>query len=254
MTGQSALLTGPDAARLVQAAARITSIPELRLAIIGGVAVACRVGTLFRATTDVDAVSAELAYSTDSVASSADLLVVRDIATRVPRGAATDLSVDGTTVQIIDTEPIPPDVRDIEPALSRLFVQAHRFALDSAEPMPVVVHDPEVEARIPVAITVALIATKLHALADRHDDAKKASDAHDLTRLLGLVRSSGGPDRLAEAPGLAETIADVMDDVLVENAERAVRYMHVYGDHGLPQFDAEEVRLRASSFVRMIRS
>jgi hypothetical protein len=41
---------------MVRAAERAHSIPDLRLAIVGGLAVTCRLGHVHRATGDVDAV------------------------------------------------------------------------------------------------------------------------------------------------------------------------------------------------------
>jgi hypothetical protein len=67
------MLTGDRVAAMMRAAARICAVPDLRLAIVGGIAVTCRLGQTHRATGDVDAVGDEF----DAVASNARSLVER---------------------------------------------------------------------------------------------------------------------------------------------------------------------------------
>jgi hypothetical protein len=118
--------------------------------------------------------------------------------------------------------------------------------------MQVAVADKAVEASFNVAIPAALIATKLHALVDRHDVAKKASDARDLMRLLPVVANSDGIAPLLAAPLLAQTVAEVAHEHLVRNAERVMRYVQVYEEAAAREFDVDDIRIQAGAFLRLI--
>ena len=252
MTTPSVALAGAAVAQMVRAAERAQGVPQLRLAIIGGLAVACRLGHVHRATGDVDAVVDEVVgLAADS---GAQLLVTAGIAEADPGDRQHRVFIDGTKLEIIDTHELPADVSDIA-ALERLFVLGHRWALDSAEPMRVVVAASDVDAVLPIAMPAALVATKLHAFCDRQQDEKRASDAYDIYRLLetcdgdGLVADAmnSGP------PGLAEVVREVAGERLVGGAVRVVRYLKAYGDPAWPEITTDDLRRVVGSFTARLR-
>jgi hypothetical protein len=109
------VLAGEPVASMTLAAQRACAVPELPLAIIGGFAVTCRLGHVHRATGDVDAVADELA-TIGAEGSSAQALVERGIAQPDPGGRDHRVFVDGTKLEIIDTQALygdntvpPPD-------------------------------------------------------------------------------------------------------------------------------------------------
>jgi len=163
VTDASVVLVGDSVASMVLAAQRAQRAPGLRLAIVGGLAVTCRLGRVHRATGDVDVVADEVV---DIAADSgAQVLIDSGVALPDPTGPDHRVFIDGTKLEIIDTVALPSDASEIEPELSRLFVLAHRWALESAEPMRVIVADADVDAALQVAVPAALVATKLHGTA-----------------------------------------------------------------------------------------
>ena len=102
MSGETVfLLDGPEGqiGRLVEAAAVVAEHAGVPVALIGGLAVACRVATGQRPTGDVDVVSDT---QTDVVGSqtAADNLVGANLAERDPGTASIRLWVAGTKVEI----------------------------------------------------------------------------------------------------------------------------------------------------------
>jgi hypothetical protein len=228
------LLDGPEGqiARLVEAAAVVAEHAGVPVALIGGLAVACRVVTGQRPTGDVDLVSDT---QTDVVAggSAADNLVDADLAERDPGTASIRLWVAGTKVEIIETQEVPPEVAaDIEPERNQLFVLAHRRALESASPVTLSVVDSQVGATIAVAQPAALVAMKLHSIQTRTEDRKRASDAWDLHRLLDAHNSSGQITTALRAgpQGLAKLVAEALDRVFRIDVTRTRRWVVSYGD------------------------
>ncbi len=254
MTTQSVVLAGDAVAQMVRAAARANDVPGLRLAIIGGIAVTCRLGHVHRATGDVDAVVDDIVgLAADS---GAQLLVEAGIAEPDPGNRAHRVFIDGTKLEIIDTQALPPDVTEIAAPFPRLFVLGHRWALESSEPLRVVVAASDVDAILPVAMPAALVATKLHAYCDRQQDEKRASDAYDIYRLVEIRDRDGA---LAEAtndapPGLAEVVREVIVERFVDGAARVVRYLKAYGDPGWPPIDTDDLRRVIGSFSSQLRA
>ena len=185
---ETVALTGDAVAMMIRAAERAVSVVDLRLAIIGGMAVTCRLGGVHRATGDIDAVADEVVGV--AVESGAQVLVEAGVAEPDPTERHHRVFIDGTKLEIIDTQELPPDVTDL-PQLNQLFVLGHRWALESAEPLRVVVTGSDVDAVLPVATPPALLATKLHAFCDRQQEEKKASDAYDIYRLLETYDHDG---------------------------------------------------------------
>jgi hypothetical protein len=233
---------------MVRAADRANAVLGLRLAIIGGFAVTCRLGHVHRATGDVDAVVDEVVGIAAS--SGAQVLIDAGIAEPDPEGRPQRVFVDGAKLEIIDTQPLAADVTDID-ALPRLFVLGHRWALETAAPVHVIVSGTDVDAVLPMATPAALVATKLHAYCDRHDDDKRASDAYDIYRLLATRDAAG---ELADAtkdgpPGLPQVVRDVMHERLFEGAARAVRYVKSYGDPIWGEMTDEDLRRVVGAFT-----
>ena len=90
-----------------------------------------RTGSGTSATGDVDAVVDEVVGL--ATGSGAQLLVEAGIAEPDPGDRAHRVFIDGTKLEIIDTQALPADVSDIGAPLHRLFVLGHRWALESAE-------------------------------------------------------------------------------------------------------------------------
>ncbi len=137
------------------------------------------------------------------------------------------IEIDGVKVDVMETWPPPDNSGDLpDDDLDRLFVVGHRWALDGATPVAIDAVSPAgsvVESGTLIVATVpALVACKLHAIADRKGPSlsKRESDALDLVRLSGdLVRSDESVQALRSAPfDLATLVAQVerwfMDDAL----------------------------------------
>lgn len=179
-------------------------------ALIGGLAVMIRLGAAHRVTNDLDSV-----FDNPDEDTAANL-VSAGIAE--PAGDTDRVLVDGTKLDVIDTQPLPPAVDQIVPdPAGRLFVCAHRFAYETA--MPVVVGAGGA-ATIRVATPAALVACKAHALryarAQRRAT-KRPGDLFDLYRLAlehrdAVVTALGGaPWQLGAqvAAALGEDLADL---------------------------------------------
>jgi hypothetical protein len=246
------VLAGDAVEQMVRAAERAHSVAGLRLAIIGGLAVTCRLGHVHRTTGDVDAVVDEVVDL--AAGSGARLLLDAGIADPDPGDRQHRVFIDGTKLEIIDTQDLPADGSDLA-TLDRLFVLGHRWALDSAEPLRVVVAASEVDTVLPVATPAALVVTKLHAFCDRQQEEKRASDAYDIYRLLETRDREGA---VAEATnngpgGLVDVVREVMVERFDERAVRVVRYLKTYGDPGWPPIDADDVRRVVGSFAARLR-
>jgi len=124
---------------LVRAAALVVEHAGLPVARIGGLAVTCRLAVAHRITQDVDMVAETPVDLVAEPGSVADNLV-------------------STGVEIIETEQLnATEAADIEPERSRLFVLAHRWALETATAITISVTDAQVRATVPVATPAALV-------------------------------------------------------------------------------------------------
>ena len=177
------------------------------------------------------------------------------VATADPAGPEHRVFVDGTKLEIIDTHALPGGAADIEAPLPRLFVLGHRWALESAEQLRVLVAGSDVDVVLPVAAPAALIATKLHAFCDRQQDEKRASDAYDIYRLLQTRDGEGEVARALEGgpSGLAALVADVMHERFVEGAARVVRYLKVFGDPLWEEIRSEDLQDVVGAFTLHLR-
>ena len=239
------LLDGQDGrvSRLVRTAGLVRAHAGVPVALVGGLAVLFRVHNgQHRATQDVDMVSDETAEVVATSGIAADNLVRSSLARRDSTTASTRLFIkvepsdaidDETKVEIIETMSVTAvEAASIEPERSRLFVVAHRWALESATECTVAVVNTGVRETLPVATSAAIVAMKLHSIQDRTDDRKRASDAWDLYRLLDSHNRSGeisrafvaGPDLLA---GLAD---DALSRIFKSAATQTRRWVIGFGE------------------------
>lgn len=221
VTDSPVILVGDAVAGMVRAAARTCADPHLSLAVIGGFAVTCRLGRVHRATGDVDMVADELA-TVAAGGSSAHALVELGIAKADPGGRDHRVFVDGTKIEIIETQDLSDRVSDIDSVLDRLFLLAYRWAYLTAEATRVMVAGTDIDVTLPVATPAALVATKLHAFCDRPRDEKRASDAYDIFRLVEIHDRDGGIARAMNngIPGVAEVVRQLATDKLDERSDR----------------------------------
>lgn len=167
-------------------------------ALVGGIAVAARLGTMERATADIDAV-------VDAPDDPPSVQLLLDAGAAAPHPSPNSVVVDGIKVDLIDTYAVPNDAFQGAHGLDSLFAAAHRYAFDTATPLRLAVPDgPEVVAR--VATPSALVAMKLHAACSRKDlEMKVPGDLFDLYRLLDRFERQGSVSSdLAATPGLGD--------------------------------------------------
>ncbi len=239
MSGDVALIDTGDGAvsQLVRTATTLFATPRFRpAALVGGLAVTIRLATVHRATNDVDTVSEgegprdlALQYLGD-----------RDAA------QANRIEIDGVKVDVMETWPLPDDSGDLpDDDLDRLFVVGHRWALDSATPVQIGAVSTEggvIESgTLTVATVPALVACKLHAIADRKGPSlsKRESDALDLVRLIvDLVRDGDSVESLKSAPfDLSSLVAAEVERWFVTDALRTSRLANAAAPSDI-QFDS----------------
>lgn len=233
MSGSEAprvLLTGDAIAGLVRAIARMSSVDLGPYAIVGGVAVAARLGQAHRVTRDVDAV-----VDQDHVP--AAIAVLRGLPSAMvdPAGGSHRILLEGTKVEVLEVGLMPgaDDLGELSER-QRLFVSAHSWALETATPLTVATMGRDsVQATAPFATPSALVAMKLHAIQDRSGDgqAKRAGDAWDIHQLLSnhnrqrqiseALRAGPEPLRLA--------VHAAAQRVLVDGAARARAWLRTAG-------------------------
>jgi len=195
-----------------------------------------------RATADVDLVAGdpEVAVSGTSVA---DSLVASGVARRHPGDPPNRVEVAGARVEIIETAPVNPDeAADIEPDRARLFILAHRWALETATRCTITVRGTDATAVVPVTTPAAIVAMKLHSIQDRHDVAKRASDAWDLFRLLdsNLADPSFATTFRGAPPGLVPLIDAGIDRLFRQDLTQTRRWIVTYGDASWAVLATEE--------------
>lgn len=209
------------ATRLVGATARLAAAGLGPHALVGGLAVMCRLVKVHRVTTDIDTV-------TETTTPTAIELITSSIGSSDPTNRAR-VFIDGVRVDIIETEAFDDeDLEGIE-GVDRLFVVAHRWALETAEPAEIVVAGSEDVATIRVATPAALVAMKTSALAARRprEPRKHASDLYDLYSLtVEHDREGRLAEALSAAPyGLGAQVGAHLQQAVVDNAERAARWL-----------------------------
>ena len=235
MSGERIVLAGAadgNASRLVQATARLGEAHLGPHALIGGLAVMCRLAAVHRATQDVDTVA-------ETTAPTAVEVITSSIGSPDPSNAGRVI-VDGVKIDVIDTESFRYEDLDGVDAGDRLFVVSHRFALDTATETVIVAG--EVTASIRVATPAALVAMKSGALLGgrTREPRKRASDLYDLFR-LALEYDRGG--------GIAETLRGSC-----RGSVRELRGWVVAKLHGMMHRCRRRCRFVTSRTTRMRRS
>lgn len=220
MSGERIVLAGDVdgvAARLVQATARLTGLELGPHALIGGLAVMCRLAAVHRATQDVDTV-------TETTAPTAVEVIAASIGAP-DRSHPNRVLIDGVKVDVIDTEPFQHEDLDGIGLDDRLFVVSHRWALDTALATSIVAGTDT--ASIRVATPPALVAMKSGAVLGGRprEPRKRSSDIYDLYRLVTAYDRTGAiGDALHAAPfGLGELVGDALRASIIDEPERAVR-------------------------------
>lgn len=222
MSGERIVLAGDvdgAAARLVQALARLADVDLGPHALIGGLAVMCRLAAVHRVTRDVDTV-------TETTVPTAIEMIVSSIGELDPLNPNRVL-IEGVKLDVIDTESFSyEDLGDVDQQ-GQLFVVGHRWALDTATDTEVTVGMTAVSIR--VATAAALVAMKTCAVRGRRtrEPHKRASDLYDLYRLI-LEHDRAGRigDSLADAPfGLGKLVADSLRITVTNEPERAARLL-----------------------------
>lgn len=234
---------GRDTAALLRTALRVVAAGAGPVAVVGGLAVTCRLRHAHRATTDVDTVAE------DRTPAVVEVLGRLDGAERDPDNPDRVL-IDGVPVDVIATMPL--DDVDIDQGVEELFVFAHRFALESADHVSVVLEGPEpIEGVLPLASAAGLVATKLCGVQGyRRPPDKKATDAYDLYRLLDYLDADGemALELTAQGDPLRRCIRDAAGAVL-RNAAGVVRNLFAYGGAPLGRVTVDEFSFVIERFV-----
>lgn len=238
MSGDRVVLAGDAdgvAAHLVRATARLADAGLGPHALIGGLAVMCRLAAVHRATGDVDTV-------TDSTAPTAVEVIASSVGETDPSNPNRVL-VDGVKIDVIDTEAFRYDDLDGVDLDDRLFVVSHRWALDTATDTDIIAADST--ASIRVATPAALVAMKSGAVLGGRPRAphKRASDLYDLYRLAADYDRSGGvATALRDAPfGLGDLVAEALRTRVIDQPERAVRWL-IEGGAEMSTVTADDLR------------
>jgi len=247
-SGSDVVLQGPVMAGLIRAVAAINESGLEGFVIVGGVAVAARLGQAHRATTDVDTVIDEVAHP-DAI----ETLLALPNAQPDPTGSHR-VRIGGTKVEIIGVGPADDTALDGLTELQTLFVSAHTWALSTATPVTLVSGaEPAVQATGPFATPAALFAMKLHAIQDRRPTSrpeKRSSDALDLYRLLLQLDADGSLRAdLTSAPSLLRSaVCAATQRVLIDDAARSRGWLSASDDEAGP-VTADELRYLARPVV-----
>jgi hypothetical protein len=192
---------GSTVARFVALVDGLADDLKRELVLIGGLTVACRLGFEHRVTNDVDGL-----YFNRSDDSIEAVLVAHDVNTDGHRVVFDD----GTKLDVIEVADLDPSQLPDDES-SRLFIEAHRWAYDSATTETIRAVDPQTNTvhssvTIRMAQPAALIPMKLRAAEarPRANEKKKASDALDAFTLL---------DRLDRASELATVVGEAPWDI-----------------------------------------
>lgn len=237
-------------AALLDAAVEVQQA-EPSSALVGGVAVICRLANAHRATLDADTVVAERQPSV------LEVLRARPH-TRTPEDLGSQgVLIRGALVEVIEVATVrATEVAEIDDPRDRLFVAAHRWALDTAEPTDIDTVPSSGQRRLAVATPAGLAATKTHALVGRRGgrEEKLGSDLLDLVLLFERFDSDGAlTAALGDAPyGLgtlvAEQLAGLMDDP--QRRTRAIRLVGQATGSNVPSSRLAEAFARLLGVIR----
>jgi hypothetical protein len=245
-------LLGDAMVPLVRAAAALDVDGVPPFAVIGGVAVAVRLGRVLRATADLDTVT-DYRYAPTAL----ELLRRRDDAD-YDAGDPNTVVVGGTQIQFQDVVAVTDaDVAHLVPK-DLLYVAGHAHALAGARAVTIRASgdDGAVEATVPVATAGALVAMKLHAFLDRRSTSgpdKRPGDLWDIYNLLLFVAGDAAADLASAGRLLRQTVAATVERHLVDGAARARTVLRSSNDERYQAITAAELEHAASSFLERLR-
>ncbi|MBI2704596.1 MAG: nucleotidyl transferase AbiEii/AbiGii toxin family protein [Actinobacteria bacterium] len=253
MSGEPIVLQAPAVSVTAQLVGMLDRLPNEGLptfCVVGGLAVLCRVGTLYRATADVDTVIED---SGAVVASLRD----RPDAVRTPNG----VEIGGTKIDVIEVGEIPDASLLPDDISDRMFVLSHRYAYDTREQVHIDVIDPGqppdviTTATCEMATPAALVAMKLQSYPRRRGPSI-AKQGSDLLDLYALLHQHDHDREIADALAnghhdLGELAAELAQELLVDDAEVAAGRVRRYT---ATQIDPEALRHVASRFVQQLRA
>jgi hypothetical protein len=214
---------------LVSVLADLHPTTDPSVAIVGGLAVLARTGTIYRVTADVDHVAAPGGAFLQRITAAGH--------------AGTNVSIDGVKVDTIEVGDTAAELLDVSGLTEQQwrFAMAHQWALDTATPL----HLEVVDARgrtTPAAVTVrvatspALVAMKLQAARNR-PEARRAKQASDYLDVYQIFAAASDREALGAALAAApEPLGPWAADELVERfvtrpapVLRALRQLRVPG-------------------------
>lgn len=246
-------MSGPDVAawlpeemaHLLRALKAMTGSGMGPFAVVGGVAVAVRLGQAHRTTQDIDAV----VDASHAPAAREVLSVMADAASAGPA-----LLIANAEVELLEVGQVP-EASELGQLSRRqaLFALSHSWALQTAGPARVATRELQVEA--PFATAAALVAMKLHAIQDRSgaQQDKRAGDAWDLHQLLTVHNARGqiAADLLRGPAVLREAVAFAVDTVLLAGADRTRSWLRGLGG-AAASVSAEELRVLGEGLVEQL--
>lgn len=246
--GSDVVLAGPAMPALVRGVRALERAAVGRYAVVGGLAVAARLGEAHRATIDVDAVVDEPFGGSSAVEA---LLALPDAVPGPDTWA--QIVIGGTKLELLEVGKLEPSALEGMPDNDALFVSSHAWALETASRLTITAaSEPSGSVDARFATPPALVAMKLHAIEDRRAGAilKRASDAWDLYRLLvDLDRDAGIRSVMAAAPDpLPRLVHSVALRVLITGAARTRSWL-LQGDEVMASVRAEELRAVAEPLV-----
>lgn len=244
----SVTLMGDAMVPLVRAAAALEAGDVPPFAVIGGVAVAVRLGRVLRATADLDTVT-DYRYTPTAL----EILRGRIDAEYDP-AAPNTVTLAGTEVQFQDVAAVTDaEVEHLGPK-DLLYVTSHAHALETATTVSIRAHDGAelIEATVPVATAGALVAMKLHAYLDRRSTSgpdKRPGDLWDIYNLLLLVARDAADDLAAGGMLLQQVVASTLRQQLIDSAARARTVLRSSNDERYQAITAAELEHAAADFV-----
>lgn len=212
-----------ETARLVHAVARLDDIDLGPHALVGGLAVMCRLAAVHRATQDVDTVI--------EISSPTAVEVIAARIGSVDGSHPNRVVIDDVKIDIIETGSFQHADLDGIDDDDRLFIVSHRWALDTATESRIMIGAEAASIRL--ATPGALVAMKAGALLGGRprEPRKRGSDLYDLYRLLlEHDRTGAVAESLAAAPfGLGRLVASALRARVVAEPERASRWLRDSG-------------------------
>lgn len=236
---------------LVVAAAKLEAADVPPFAVIGGVAVATRLGRVHRATADLDAVT-DHRYSPTVLE-----LLQQNHDVEVDPADAHTIKVAGIEIQFQEVAAVSDDeIRHLEQK-DLLYIASHAHALVSATTVRIRAGSSTaaVEADVPVATAGALIAMKLHAYLDRRGTSgpdKRPGDLWDIYNLLQFSAADAARDLLDASPLLRDAVRTTLQTQFVERAARARTVLRSSRDERYQSITAAELEHVATDLIQRI--